>query len=211
MNTSSRDKKDVASAISTLGVKSFKVLHEVCDNGYDMLLKGYRSYNEWRMQLRAHTHDLLSQLGFSEDNIDELFEMVWDSTYTYYEETLTMREWAAKLEAEEVDNFFALCNMFRIDSKNVYERIRCLGHTSAQVIFQLCRIGHAVICKGFYDYARWRDEMRRIVSEVLLILGFSEPNVDEFIAILWHYPFTFNGETHDICVWAVKYQQEAST
>ena len=99
---------DVTTVVAALGVRAFKLIGSFCKLGYGLILNGIYSYNKWRQQIRSHTESILSNAGFSEADIDEFIEMVWDAPFKYNGVSLTMREWAAKLEAEELRRMAAM-------------------------------------------------------------------------------------------------------
>ena len=83
-----------------------------------------------------------------------------------------------------------------------------LGVNAAKVIFHVCRIGYALIAKGFRAYKKWRQQVKTTTTPVLTALGFSEADIDEFIDLLWDHPFTFNGERRKLSEWAAKLEAE---
>ena len=99
-NTSHNQQNDVSSVISALGVKAFKLIGSFAKLGYGLILNGIFSFVEWRIQMRNYTESILSKGGFSDSNIDELIEMVWDSRFKHNGESHTMREWAVKYQQE---------------------------------------------------------------------------------------------------------------
>lgn len=82
-----------------------KILATAARLGYQFLKKGFRSLQNFRNKLREVIGDPLKKIvGYSDAEIDEFINEIWDAPYTMNGETHKISEWASIIGQEELRN-----------------------------------------------------------------------------------------------------------
>lgn len=80
-----------------------KILATAARLGYQFLKKGFRSLQNFREKIREVIGDPLKQVvGYSDAEIDEFINEIWDAPYTMNGETHKISEWASIIGQEEL-------------------------------------------------------------------------------------------------------------